>query len=75
MAAGVDEAAVAELMGLFEAVRYGGRDPTGERAERAIAALERIQVTDADAEGTMHATGDRAGSPSADVDDSGGGRR
>ena len=43
-AAGVDPDAVAELTALFEAVRYGDRDPTGERAERAIAALERIEA-------------------------------
>ncbi len=43
-AAGVDPEAVAELTALFEAVRYGDRDASGERAARAVAALERIEA-------------------------------
>jgi hypothetical protein len=74
-AAGVDRAAVAELTALFEAVRYGDRDPTGARAERAIAALERIQAASDDVERTVHDAGDRAGASSLDADDSGGGRQ
>ena len=73
-AAGVDEAAVAELTALFEAVRYGGRDPTGERAERAVAALERVQAERDDADGTPHDGSDRGGARSPDGDDYGGGR-
>lgn len=42
--AGVDPAAVDELTTLFEAVRYGDRDPSGARARRAVAALERIEA-------------------------------
>lgn len=67
-AAGVDRAAVAELTALFEAVRYGDRDPTGDRAERAIAALERIQATD-DTGAAVDDASDRAGTRSSDVDD------
>jgi len=40
---GVDADDVDELTELFEAVRYGGREATGEREERAVAALRRIE--------------------------------
>jgi hypothetical protein len=83
-AAGVDRAAVAELTKLFEAVRYGDRDPTGDRAERAIAALERIEATDdtgapvddaTDRDGTRSSdVGDHAGTRSSDVGDHAGTR-
>jgi len=73
-AAGVDEAAVAELTALFEAVRYGDRDPTDDRAERAVAALERVQAERDDADGTPHDGSDRGGARSPDGDDYGGGR-
>lgn len=39
---GLDRDAVDTLRETFEEVRYGGRPPTGERAERARRALERI---------------------------------
>lgn len=42
IAAGMDREDVETLTGLFRDVRYGERDPT-PRAERAIAALERIE--------------------------------
>ena len=74
-AAGVDAAAVAELTALFEAVRYGDRDPTGERAERAIAALERIQAERDDGRATVHEGSDRAPARSRDAGDSRGGRQ
>jgi hypothetical protein len=74
-AAGVDEAAVAELTALFEAVRYGDRDPTGERAERAVAALERIQAASVDAEASADGRGDRARTHPPDVGDADGERR
>ena len=35
---------VAELTTLFEEVRYGGRDPTEDREERAVDALRRIET-------------------------------
>ena len=41
---GVDNDDVAELTELFEAVRYGGREATGDREERAVAALRRIEA-------------------------------
>lgn len=41
---GVDGDDVAELTDLFEAVRYGGREATAEREERAVAALRRIEA-------------------------------
>ncbi|NHN41906.1 DUF4129 domain-containing protein [Halorubellus sp. JP-L1] len=47
-AAGVDAEDVAELAALFEAVRYGDRDADGERARRAVAALERIETAHGD---------------------------
>ncbi|WP_313692039.1 DUF4129 domain-containing protein [Halorarum halobium] len=56
--AGMDRADVAELTDVFEAVRYGGADPTAEREERAIAAFRRIEGTYAD--GTSDPA-DRAG--------------
>lgn len=47
VAAGMDEAAVAELTRLFVAVRYGDRD-AAERAERAADALDRLGDTPRD---------------------------
>jgi len=41
--AGVDPDDAAELTALFESVRYGGAEPTGDREERAVAALRRIE--------------------------------
>jgi len=41
---GVDDDDVAELTELFEAVRYGGREATSDREERAVAALRRIEA-------------------------------
>ncbi|WP_209452146.1 DUF4129 domain-containing protein [Halosimplex halophilum] len=46
-AAGMDPDDVAELTELFEAVRYGDRDPEA-RAERALATLRRIEAAYAD---------------------------
>ncbi|ELZ29637.1 hypothetical protein C475_01771 [Halosimplex carlsbadense 2-9-1] len=46
-AAGMDPDDVAELTELFVEVRYGGRDPA-DRADRAIAALRRIETAYAD---------------------------
>jgi hypothetical protein len=43
VAAGVDADDAAELTGLFEAVRYGDATPTGDREDRAVAALRRIE--------------------------------
>jgi len=43
--AGMDRDDVAELTRLFEAVRYGDAPATAERAERATAALRRIERT------------------------------
>ena len=42
--AGMTDDDVAELTTLFEEVRYGGRDPTEDREERAVAALRRIET-------------------------------
>jgi hypothetical protein len=47
--AGMDREDVAELTRLFEAVRYGDAPVTEERAERATAALRRIERTYGDA--------------------------
>ncbi|WP_436932766.1 DUF4129 domain-containing protein [Halosimplex halobium] len=47
VAAGMDPDDVAELTELFAEVRYGGRDPA-DRADRAVAALRRIERTYAD---------------------------
>jgi hypothetical protein len=41
---GADDDDVAELTELFEAVRYGGREATSDREERAVAALRRIEA-------------------------------
>lgn len=46
--AGMDPDDVAKLTELFEAVRYGDRPVTEARAERATAALRRIERTDGD---------------------------
>ncbi|WP_049971295.1 DUF4129 domain-containing protein [Haladaptatus cibarius] len=45
MAAGIAREDVTELTNIFEEVRYGGEDATGEREERAVAALRRIERT------------------------------
>ncbi|MFC7044839.1 DUF4129 domain-containing protein [Halobacteriaceae archaeon GCM10025711] len=42
--AGMASADVSELTDLFEAVRYGGVEPTADREERAVAALRRIEA-------------------------------
>ncbi|WP_135366704.1 DUF4129 domain-containing protein [Halosimplex halophilum] len=47
VAAGMDPDDVAELTELFAEVRYGGRDPA-DRADRAVAALRRIERAYAD---------------------------
>jgi hypothetical protein len=47
VAAGMDPDDVAELTELFAEVRYGGRDPA-DRADRAVAALRRIEAAYAD---------------------------
>ena len=49
--AGMDPTDVAELTELFAEVRYGGRDPA-DRADRAVAALRRIERTYGEGEGT-----------------------
>jgi hypothetical protein len=49
-AAGMDPADVARLTDLFEAVRYGGREPTAERERAAVETLRRIEATYADAD-------------------------
>jgi hypothetical protein len=46
--AGMDAEDVAEVTGLFEAVRYGDRPVTEARAERATDALRRLERTDAE---------------------------
>jgi len=46
--AGVDADDAGELTRLFEDVRYGDADPTGDREERAVAALRRIEGEYAD---------------------------
>jgi hypothetical protein len=43
VAAGMERDDVAELTDLFEAVRYGGFDPTADREGRAVDALRRIE--------------------------------
>lgn len=43
-AAGVDPDAVDDLTDVFEAVRYGGADPTGDREAAAVDALRRIEA-------------------------------
>jgi len=67
-AAGVDERDVEELTALFEAVRYGDRPADGERARRAVAALERVRAEHGDGgdrRDAGHADGERdvEGSP------------
>ncbi|QLH84913.1 DUF4129 domain-containing protein [Halosimplex pelagicum] len=51
VAAGMDPDDVAELTELFAEVRYGGRDPA-DRADRAVAALRRIEAAYADGDGS-----------------------
>ncbi|SNR40153.1 DUF4129 domain-containing protein [Halorubrum vacuolatum] len=43
--AGVQPEPVEELTAVFERVRYGGADPTGDREHRAVEALRRIEAT------------------------------
>lgn len=45
--AGVSREDVTALTALFEEVRYGDRDVTPERRRRAVAALRRVEATDA----------------------------
>lgn len=42
--AGLAREDVDDLTRVFEEVRYGGRDPSGDREERAVAALRRIEA-------------------------------
>jgi hypothetical protein len=63
--AGVDPDAVTELTALFETVRYGDREPTAAMAERAVAALERIESDDA-ADSSRDRGPDRTGEPKRD---------
>jgi hypothetical protein len=55
--AGMDPDDVAELRGLFEAVRYGNRTPNADREQRAIAALRRVE----DEYGDLSASADEDG--------------
>jgi len=48
---GVPRAPVRSLTGLFEQVRYGGSEPTEERAQRALAALTAIAASCREARG------------------------
>jgi hypothetical protein len=48
--AGMDPELVDEVTAVFEAVRYGGREPTGDRERRAVEALRAIE--DAYGDGT-----------------------
>ena len=48
--AGMTRADVAELTEVFEVVRYGGREPTADRVDRAVGALRRIESAYADAD-------------------------
>ncbi|QPV64468.1 DUF4129 domain-containing protein [Halosimplex litoreum] len=57
VAAGMDPDDVAELTELFAEVRYGGHDPA-DRADRAVAALRRIETAYADGDGTDDAAAD-----------------
>lgn len=60
--AGMARDDVDELTRLFEAVRYGGAEPTPERECRAVAALRRIESTYADGDGDPPGgDGDRVG--------------
>jgi hypothetical protein len=69
--AGVDPDAVRELTALFETVRYGDREPTAAMAERAVAALERIE-SDAAADSSRDRGPDRTGEPKRDRPSDGG---
>lgn len=59
--AGMARDDIDELTRLFEAVRYGGHEATGEREERAVAALRRIEATYAAGGDTTDATDPRDG--------------
>ncbi|WP_327051545.1 DUF4129 domain-containing protein [Halomicrococcus gelatinilyticus] len=58
VSAGMARDDVDELTNLFEEVRYGGEAPTGEREERAVSALRRIEREYAD-DTTTDGAGDR----------------
>ncbi|WP_227134910.1 DUF4129 domain-containing protein [Halorubellus salinus] len=73
-AAGVDPDAVAELTSLFEAVRYGDRDPSGERAERAVAALERVEAEYGASDSGEEAEAEVVDARREEVDERGGSR-
>jgi hypothetical protein len=64
--AGMDEADVAELTGLFEDVRYGDADATADRERRAVEALRRIEDAYADAEADADADDDGDAAPDRD---------
>jgi hypothetical protein len=68
--AGMDREDVTELTALFEDVRYGGEAATGEREERAVAALRRIEAAYADWDGGGTG-GDGDGTDGAESGDSG----
>ena len=71
--AGMDHEDVAELTGLFEAVRYGGLDADADRERRAVAALRNIERTYADAEFDLPEEGARRdGTRGAGPDGTGG---
>lgn len=58
--AGMDPSDVDRLTDLFEAVRYGGADPTAERERAAVETLRRIEATYADdADGGADGTGSK----------------
>ncbi|PSP77856.1 hypothetical protein BRC81_09260 [Halobacteriales archaeon QS_1_68_20] len=63
VAAGMDAEDVDELVDTFEAVRYGGHDPTADREQRAIDALRGIEETYGDAGGADAAGTDGEGWP------------
>lgn len=76
-AAGMDPADVARLTEVFEAVRYGGAEPTAERERAAVETLRRIESTYADADaGAPDGAAGRSGGdgPNGAGDDDEGGR-